>query len=549
MSEHAFLGDRLNQDGGPGAARRWLLISSVFALAVLTGMAAALGIVSFLHSHLGHDQASYVYLSREVLRGVNPYGSELLETNPPFILWFTMIPVLLAQALHLGVITGFRIFSIALLAAVTLWSLSLFRRLVGRRGLLLWWFAFSLVFVTFDLVHNEDFGQREHFLAVLLMPYLLLAAMRLSCAAVSRWEIAAIGFTAAVAVCLKPQQIVIVFLVEGLVLLWTRRATTLWNPAPLAFVTGVLIYVIAARLSYPAYFQQVIPFLREAFWGFRAPYAGLLASIAPLGIGLFGCVVMYALFRRFLELKALVPVLAVSALAGFLAFLQQQTDFYYHVLPAKCYTVLLAMILLGEMAAWLLREGSNAAVLETRWKLPMGGFVAAFALAAAAGAKWMPHPDFIEPEKQEVAEVLARYPADSVVGYISPAPYEWPTVLEQGKRYGLRYIHFWPLPAILISTDPSPDYAPKRFSPARARALTQLICEQTAADLRRSKPVVVFVDDCEFSRECAELRREDYANLTAWFQQNPAFRQEWSHYQIAERKRGLAVYTRLNDGK
>ena len=176
---------------GPSGGRGRLLLFSVFAIAVLTGIAAALGIVSFLHSHLGHDQAWYVYLAGEALRGVDFYGSEVVEVNPPFIVWFTMLPVLLAHALHIGVIAGFQIFSIGLLAAVTLWSLSLFGRLSGRRGLLFWWFAFSLVFVTFGVARNEDFAQREHFLAVLLMPYLLLAAMRCSRTGVSRWEMAA----------------------------------------------------------------------------------------------------------------------------------------------------------------------------------------------------------------------------------------------------------------------------------------------------------------------------------------------------------------------
>lgn len=527
-------------------ARPGFLLPSVFALAVLTGIAAALGIVSFLHSHIGHDQALFLYVSREVLHGVNPYRSVFVETNPPFIFWFSMIPVLLAHGLHLDVIAGFRIFSIALLAAATLWSLSLYRRLSGSRGLLFWWFAFSLAFVTFDLVHNEDFGQREHFLAVLLLPYLLLAALRLSGKVTGRWEMLAIGLTAAAAVCLKPQQIIIVVIVEALLLLWTKRRRSLWNPAPLAFGSGVVIYVLSARFSYPEYFQQIIPFLREAFWGFRAPYSRLLASIAPLAIVLFACVAVYVLFRRFLELKTLAPVLAVAAVAGFLAFLQQHTDYYYHLLPAKCYTVLLAMILTGEMAAWLLRKRRHTAALETRWKPAIAACAAAFALAAAAGAQWMPHPAFPEPEKQVVEQVLAAYPPGSVVGFISPAPYEWPAVLEQGKRYGLRYNHFWPLPAILISTDPAPDYAPKRLSPSRASELRQLLSEQTAADLRRSRPAVVFVDDCEFARECAELHREGYANLIAWFEQNPDFHQEWAHYQLTERASGLDVYKRIS---
>jgi hypothetical protein len=523
-----------------------LLVWLNYVAAISTGAAAALGIVLFLHTHLGDNQCVNMFMSRQLLRGVTPYGPQLQESNPPFVLWFSCIPVLLARAVHVSPVLGFQIFAIVVIGVVTLWSLSLFQRIVGTRGLLFWSFAFSLCFVTFDLERNVDFGEREHFLAVMLIPYLLLAVMRCVGRVIDRWETIAIGMVAAVGVCLKPQQIVIVFVTEAVILLWARRVGALRNPALIAFATAVVTYILAARLLAPLYFQHEIPLLLQVYWGLDAPYSALVRSASSMLVAIGGCITIYLRLWRFLQVPALPPVLAGSALAGVAVYVQEHKYFYYHAIPGRMYSLLLAMMLLAELVGWFLGEQERIDTSGVGWSATAAcGFT--FAVAALLGAMWMPHPKFVEPEKRFIADVLAPYPAGTVVGYLSPATYWQPAVLEQDKEYAMRYVYLWPLPALIISADPAPEYAEKRLAPAQVTALRRMLSEQMAEDLQRSKPPVVFVDDCEFPVECAALHREGYANLAAWFEENTEFRKVWSHYRFEKKGAGLGVYTR-SDG-
>src|ERR1700710_1564191 len=73
--------------------------SSTFRILTLAaaGMAALL---AFLPA-AGHDQLWCLYVAQHVLDGTRLYGSELLESNPPLILWPSMIPAALSHASHL----------------------------------------------------------------------------------------------------------------------------------------------------------------------------------------------------------------------------------------------------------------------------------------------------------------------------------------------------------------------------------------------------------------------------------------------------------------
>jgi hypothetical protein len=527
---------------GSTPLRAWL----TYLAAILTGAAAASGIVLFLHTHLGDNQCVNMFMSQQLLRGVTPYGPDLQESNPPFVLWFSCLPMLLARISHVSPILGFQIFAIVVIGVSTLWSLSLFRRIVGTRGLLFWSFAFSLCFVTFDLERNVDFGEREHFLAVMLTPYLLLAVMRCAGRIIGRWEMIAIGVVAAVGVCLKPQQIVIVFITETIILLWTRRPGALRNPALIAFAASVVTYILAACLFAPAYFQHEIPLLLQVYWGLDAPYSVLVRSASAMLVSIGGCITIYLRFRRVLQIQALPPILAGGALAGVAVYVQEHKYFYYHAIPGRVYSLLLATMLLAELVGWFLGEQDRVNGTGTGWKSATAACGYTLVVAALLGAVWMPRPKFVEHEKQFIADVLTPYPPGTVVGYLSPATYWQPPVLEQDKRYAMRYVYLWPLPALIISADPAPEYAERRLDPAQVAALRRMLSEQMAEDLQRSKPAVVFVDDCEFPVECAALHREGYANLAAWFEENAEFRKEWSHYRFEKKGAGLDVYTRSN---
>ncbi|MGI4757803.1 MAG: hypothetical protein ACRYGF_13245, partial [Janthinobacterium lividum] len=50
----------------------------------------------FLLSHVEGDQAYLLYAAQQMLHGVQLDGPRLIETNPPLIVWFSIVPAALA---------------------------------------------------------------------------------------------------------------------------------------------------------------------------------------------------------------------------------------------------------------------------------------------------------------------------------------------------------------------------------------------------------------------------------------------------------------------
>lgn len=64
-------------------------------LAGLVGTTLGLGLDRILLGRPGLDQPWLLYAASQMLHGVRLDGQWLLETNPPFVVWFYSIPVIL----------------------------------------------------------------------------------------------------------------------------------------------------------------------------------------------------------------------------------------------------------------------------------------------------------------------------------------------------------------------------------------------------------------------------------------------------------------------
>ena len=136
-----------------------------------------LGVAAEFTSLARPDMAFLLYAARRVLDGARLYV-DVIEINPPLIVALNMPAVLLARLVGIGDILAYRVLVTgALLSALAFsaWSLRWSADLGGgnfRRR-----FVLVLAFALF-LAAGDDFGQREHLLTALALPYALLAVGR-----------------------------------------------------------------------------------------------------------------------------------------------------------------------------------------------------------------------------------------------------------------------------------------------------------------------------------------------------------------------------------
>ncbi len=202
-------------------------------------LAAALHLVT----PFNHDEAWFLHGSGWLLDGAQ-LGIDLDDINPPLVWWFCVPLVWLAR--H----TGLRVDHVATLFTVMTAALSLgaVQRLIktdvattpAQRALV----PVAAVLVLF--LPGYDFGQREHWMVLLTLPYVVARCRRGDGANLSAGTAIAIGCTASLGFCTKPHFLLVPIALEIWLLARTRRALIWLAPETIALaVTG---FVCAAAI-------------------------------------------------------------------------------------------------------------------------------------------------------------------------------------------------------------------------------------------------------------------------------------------------------------
>ena len=207
---------------------------------------------------------------------------DLMEVNPPFSIWLYM-PFMLLERL-----TGARAELWLALGVISagLASLAVSARILARadeayrqpRAL---WALPAAAFVLLCF-HPGEFGQREHFATIAILPWIALQCARQRSpdfVAGAGWERLLAGMCAAVVVMVKPPHFALALALPAAVLALQRRSLK-----PLFAVENVIgAAIIALYVAYILIFQrefltEVLPFLKDVYLPVRQPFMALLLS-------------------------------------------------------------------------------------------------------------------------------------------------------------------------------------------------------------------------------------------------------------------------------
>src|SRR5262249_1902721 len=136
----------------------------------------ALGAVPVFLGLLNHDVAWILHSAGRVLAGERLYV-DLVEGNPPLIVWLHFAPIWLARAAGTSEILAVRILVLLVIAGSLMLTGRTLRRIAPDRpaGRLL---VLGVAFFVLLPMAGYDFGQREHLLFVMVLPYLFMASGR-----------------------------------------------------------------------------------------------------------------------------------------------------------------------------------------------------------------------------------------------------------------------------------------------------------------------------------------------------------------------------------
>jgi len=485
----------------------------------------------FIFHLLGHDQCSYLVEAQRFLSGAEIYGPHLSETNPPMIIWFSALPVLFAHWMHGSPILSLKLLVIAMIFGSVAWCFKILRRnqaIANPVAAAL--FACATLTIEFS-IGAYDFGQREHLLLILLLPYLLAAAT----GAVSRLSFAercALGVAAGIAIWFKPQDILVLIGLELFLSLRARNLRRALTPEFLALVlTSSLILLLVCVLT-PRYFKDIFPLLFDTYWAIGS------MNTLPLALSRHGyllCLLAMSvaciLLRRSLRDPGTSIALLIGSFAAFIAFAIQHTGWKYHCYPHHALLLLAFSYLLVDLFHPAIDRFTSNPNLIRRTVL-VSSAVSAIMLCAIAIHPRLARFAHMPPDSAELDLFFDQYKPSTTVYVFSTNVIAMSTVYNHGLNWGSRFAHLWMLPAIIQNElGPTGPPAPfKRLPPQTVARLAALQRTESAEDLNYWQPSVVLVQHCTLKQSCLFIEGKDF-NMLSWFLQSPQFAAAWSHYQ------------------
>ena len=494
----------------------------------LVAMATLFGVLTFVlvtasRSPLKDDVAWLLYVARKWLGGQRLY-EDLVEVNPPLIVWIYAVPAGIANWLGVAPKLVSTPFFAALVLGSAWWSAVL---LQGRAGL----FdrrmpVFAVIGIVLLAAPGVEFGQREHLLIAAVLPYLCLFARELEGEREPRLTGLAVGMLAGLGCALKPTYAIAFVMME---LMGRLRGRRMFRFASVAAGTTAVAYGLGVLIFCPLFLEKAVPLALALYGGTDTPCWTILAESSRL---LFGQAVVVLLCwpsagvpgQRSPFLRHVLLALAAFGIGATVVFVVQGKDWFYHRLPATLATEL-ALLLWSATVLPRVQEGFAAPRL--RRLLPAPLVLAAlllFAMADYARLKpWVVAA--VEPElsiEAKLTTLVRREKAKTYVAFSEWIALGFPVVNDTGVTWASRFDSMWALKGDMWRAQQ--DGGAPRDYPIR---------RWVARDFVAGCPDLVVVD----------MRTEiNYVGVLV--ASDPDFAQTWSHYKQIAAFNGLRVLKR-----
>lgn len=484
---------------------------------LLLGVAlAALSALRLGTEYLNHDPAWYVYMAGEWLRGATLYR-DIVDTNPPLIVWLTAPPVALAQLTGWGAPALFKAYVFVIAGVALLYS----ARVAGRA-----WPAVTfplvgaMVFLALPFV-KEEFGQREHLAVLLTLPYILAAAA--PAGVIPPRAQVWVGIAGALGFAIKPYFIPAWLAVE-VVLLATRGASSLRRPQMLAAAATFAVYGVAMLLFVPQYFD----FAQRILGVYSAMNASpaVLLRLKEVQLWLVAAALFAAI--RWPRTDALMAVLFAAATGYLFGGLAQLKGWGYQLYPARVF-VLLFLITAGAM----LLEQVPALLERLRGGRRGAAMVFAATLAIASGrylleARNPSSAELVTPMIEAIRAHAAEGPV-VLLGMRTQIYPAFPSLNYAGGRWGMRYNTLFFMPGLYAEENARAGGIMEPHTPATMPPLEKQFFEEVVEDLCATPPRLLVVDQPPESA-LAGRRALDFQ---AYYAQHPSARPLLASYKPA----------------
>ncbi len=349
------------------------------------------------------------------------------------------------------------------------------------------------------LAPAEAFGQREHFAALLALPY-VAAAVQLAEGRAPRTSLRVlIGLLCGVGMAFKPYLLAIPLLVEAFLLWETRAWRNLCRAEIIGMAAVLAVYPVLVWQLTPQYFTEILPLALQTYGAFQNSISETALRPVVASFLLFLGIAVFFIWRGGAQRRG-EWVWIFAGLGGFLCYLAQLKGWTYQLLPAMIF------ILIPVLLNVLRNSGFAARVVVLGW----------FGAVMISGLV-----NFARDQNSRLAyvdELLAGRKPQRMMALTHDLGVIFPYIETRNIAWASRFQSLWMLPAVskgLIPVEQQDTII------ARAAGIA-------AQDLISLKPDFVIVD----RRSNTPALRGHEIKYIAWFSRSPEFVQAWSSYKL-----------------
>lgn len=407
------------------------------------------------------------------------FGIDVVDVNPPLAWWIAMVPAAIVRATGLPVGTVAACF-VAILGAASLAVSMLLLPIeaagrAGRAGLALAGTYLLLI------APGYDYGEREHLMAILSLPYIMLRSRERN---VPKAAAVAIGIAAGLGFCLKPYFLLVPLGIE--VWRWaTTRALFGWlAPETIGLGFFGLVYAAAIVLLAPSYLTEVLPGAVATYWTFNNPLPVVLtAALVQAAPGAVAVAIAVFTAKQRTRVPPQALALLVAGTMSLIGAVIQMKGWRYHLLPVMIF------LSFGACVACLAPARRGTGRVKRALALA-ATLVAAF--PGPVSSLWAPSSD--DPTAVSVAQLADAFrrnagPDGRVFGLITSPRDVHPAVLAAGVHWAAPFCCVYELPGLIRADEASPEDRPAIEAAVQAELQASLRILQTR------KPSVIVVDD------------------------------------------------------
>lgn len=489
----------------------------------------------FLQTHmfLNGDVGSLLYDTRLFLQG-GTYIHDFLETNPPMIFIIYSPVIFLEKWTSLNIVMLMRIYIIfSAFLSIGLSNILLKKIIKPSEDIIRYLLLAGLIFV-FLFLPACEFGQREHFFLMLMMPYLFAAVLCAKQQKINSGLAGLIAVMAALGIGMKPYFLAPLIFVELYLMIIKKNILSAWRLEVVIIVSLLMVYLGWIFICYPTYIYQMLPLISDLYFiSIKLPWS-LYFSALSISYCTFVMILCLFTFNKLKKYRELMSVLLWAFIGMLVAVTLTRASWYYHVFPALALSVLL-------LPLFVFLFFSNHLVTKLKKQEWLGMVVSImvplylFIFGIYFGVAVKKHSDL----NKLIAEIHQQKHLPSVYCFSANTTGDCFTLVYFSKsHYGGRYPFFWWLRGLRM-IEMKAQEEKKGILSAKIQKDKIFLMNAVAEDLQKAKPDWLIINT--FDEKNTLNSDFDFAN---YFSQNDRFRVAWSHYHYLKKVGIFDVYQR-----